>query len=381
MANHRIETGGLGAGVPAAASTGGSGRVVVGHLRAHAPAFPLQAVASGTAAGRRLPLTLKRRLIQSGLVVSAVLWAADNVYRIVNDISYISREKCVLFKVFPRIGFLIFEYFFETIMIVLVGIFVAVVLARGFSRCGRFLPRNPLSAFVYGSIIPVCSCAVIPLVSTMKGRMKFATTMSFILAAPLLSPYIIVLSFSVLGLTYGILRIASSFVLVMSSVFILSLLRGRSASMDGDPARAGCSRACSTDEEDVYLRTFEVFKKLFPFLVLAGAVGICLEYLGPRNLLIRDTGWGQGPLGVLLWAGIGIPLYFCHGAEVLFLRPLVTHGFPVGTAIAFSLTSTAICTTAIAMLLGIIGRRLTAILAACVLGISLVLALVINGFM
>ncbi len=73
------------------------------------------------------------------------------------------------------------------------------------------------------------------------------------------------------------------------------------------------------------------------------------------------------------------PFYFCNGAEVLFLRPLVNHGFPLGTAVAFSLTSPAICTTSIAMLFKIIGKRLTVALVACVALISLALALLINA--
>lgn len=40
----------------------------------------------------------------------------------------------------------------------------------------------------------------------MKGRTRFTTTMSFVLVTPLLSPYILVLSFSVLGFHYGMLN-------------------------------------------------------------------------------------------------------------------------------------------------------------------------------
>jgi uncharacterized membrane protein YraQ (UPF0718 family) len=368
MASHRVPMGGLSAGVPAAAPTGGSGKAVGGRLRAQSFFWRFHSPRSETRGSRSLSMSFWRRFVRGAVAASGAILAADTVYKVVNDISYVSREKCVLFKIFPKPAFLVIEYLFETIMIVLVGVFLAVLLARGFARYARFLPRNPLTAFVYGSILPVCSCAVIPLVSTMRGRMRFATTMSLVLAAPLLSPYIIVLSFSVLGPTYGILRIVSSF-------------GRRSAGLKISPDGTGCARACSSDEEDVYLRTLHVFTKLLPYLIVAAGVGILFEYLGPNNLLIRDTGWGRGPLGVLVWALMGVPLYFCHGAEVLFLRPLVAHEFPLGTAIAFSLTSTAICTTAIAMLLGMIGRRLTVILTTCILVVSLLLALLINGMM
>jgi uncharacterized membrane protein YraQ (UPF0718 family) len=50
----------------------------------------------------------------------------------------------------------------------------------------------------------------------------------------------------------------------------------------------------------------------------------------------------------------------------------------MGTAVAFSMTSTAICTTSIAMLLKVIGKRLTAVMVGSVAAVSLGLALILN---
>jgi uncharacterized membrane protein YraQ (UPF0718 family) len=76
---------------------------------------------------------------------------------------------------------------------------------------------------------------------------------------------------------------------------------------------------------------------------------------------------------------LGVPLYFCNGAEVLFLRPLLNHGFPVGTAIAFSISATAVCATSIAMLLKLLGARTTIALLVCLLTLAFAAALAINA--
>ncbi|MGD9141802.1 MAG: permease [bacterium] len=320
---------------------------------------------------------LKRNLIRSSLIGGAVLWAADIVYRAAADISYVNRQKCILFRILPRPGFLAYEYLIETLIIVFVGTFIAVLIARQSSRLKRFLPGNPVTAFLYGSLIPVCSCAAIPLLSSMKGKMRFQTTMSFVLAAPLLSPYIIVLSFSVLGLKYGVLRILSSFVLVVLTAVVLGAFERRSKSPEAGALAGGCSKSCGPRESDIYLQTFAVFKGLLPFLLAAGALGMALEYFGTRDLMLYGL-FGKGAAGIAGWILVGVPFYFCNGAEVLFLRPLMNHGFPVGTGIAFSLTSTAICTTSIAMLFRMIGLKLTLILIGCTVSISFGLALIIN---
>ena len=356
-----------------------------------------------------------RCIVKSALVVCVIIWAADLAYKVVKDISFVNREQCVLYKALPRLGFVLFEYLFETMLIVFIGIFVAVWLSRRFGKLRRFLPRNPVTAFLYGAAVPICACGVIPLVSAMRGKLGFTTMIAFVLAAPLLSPYSIVISFTVLGPAYGVLRIVSAFVLTMVCALIVGSFERRLApwaggaslegamavvgdqayvlpELPGGPAgpapgialRAamagrGCTRQCS-GTRDIYLQTLSTFKGLLPYLAIAGGLGVALEYLGPRPFLMRG-GFGTGIFEVLVWTVVGVPLYFCNGAEVLFLRPLVSHGFPLGTAVAFSLTSTAVCVTSIAMLLKVIGARLTILLAACVAASSVGLALLINWVM
>jgi uncharacterized membrane protein YraQ (UPF0718 family) len=317
------------------------------------------------------------RLIKGLLVAASSAWAADIVYKVTSDISFANREKCILFRALPPIGFTLFEYVFETLVVVFVGTFVAVWLRRRFSRFSRFYPRSPWAAFAYASAIPVCACAAIPLLESMKGKLKFTTTMSFVLAAPLLSPYIIILSFSVLGFTYGVLRILSSFALVMVTAFILGLVERRIAVVPRTFMGPGCTRHCPGASGDIYIETFTVFRSLLPYLLIAGGAGVVLEYLGPRAGLLAGR-MGAGPGGIMTWVLVGVPLYFCNGAEVLFVRPLVVHGFPLGTGVAFSMTSTAICATSIAMLLKVIGRWLTTVMVGCVVAGSLALGLVLN---
>jgi uncharacterized membrane protein YraQ (UPF0718 family) len=319
----------------------------------------------------------RRRLVQAALVASAALWLADFVYKLVADISVANRELCVLYRALPPLGFAIFEYVAETVVIVLLGTFAAVLLGRWFVRLRRFIPRRPASAFACAALIPVCSCAAIPMVATLENRLRFRTTMAFVLAAPLLSPHIVVLSFSMLGPTYGVLRIVSSFALVMATAYLIGWLhdRGR-APRYGELAR-GCDADCAPRRADVFLETAAIWRRILPYLLIAGALGVGLETLGPRLVMLEQAA-SHSFGGMLVMILLGVPLYFCNGSEVLFLRPLVAHGLPIGTAIAFSLTSTAVCTTSVAMLARFMGVRLTAVLVACVLVGSVLLALLIN---
>jgi len=323
---------------------------------------------------------LKRTTIRALIIFSITLLGVDIVYKTINNIDYFTRQKCILNRLLPKGGFLFFEYFIELTIVVFVGIFLATLLKKYFSTYQRFYPKNVIGAFVYASLIPMCACAVIPLLKTMKGTLNFRTLMTFIVAAPLLSPYIITLSFSVLGAKYGILRIACSFILAVSSGYVLEFFDNKRDKVTLDKPKTGDDRFYPAQATDIYLDTYSIFRKILPYLILAGIAGIAFELLPLKNFLL-DFKITNNLLGITMVILIGIPLYFCYGAEVLVLRPLVCSGnFPLGTAMAFSLTSTAICITSIVVLFKFLGKRLTTILLGNIIIATLILSYLINLF-
>ena len=323
---------------------------------------------------------LKRTIIRALITVSSTLLAVDIIYKTINNINYFTRHKCILYRLLPKGGFLFFEYFIELTIWVFVGIFLATLLKKYFSTYQRFYPKNVIGAFVYASLLPVCSCAVIPLLKTMKGTLNLRTLITFTVAAPLLSPYIITLSFLVLGVEYGILRIACSFILAVSSGYVLEFFDHKRNNVTLDKPETGDDKFCPAQATDIYLDTYSIFRKILPYLILAGIAGIAFELLPLRDFLLNSK-ITNNLLGMMMVILIGIPLYFCYGAEVLVLRPLIhSGGFPLGTAMAFSLTSTAICITSIIMLFQFLGKRLTAILLGNIIIATLILGYVINLF-
>ena len=295
----------------------------------------------------------KRALLAKLLVaVSVTLLTLDMIYRNLAGITYQTKDSCVLYTTFPRWMAMAYEYFIELMLIVVVGIFAATLLEKYFPRINRLVPKNPVSAFLCASIIPVCSCSAIPLIRPMEGRIPFRAIITFIVAAPLLNPYIIMVSVTVLGLEYALLRIACSFILAVSTGFVVEFFYNRMKVRHIKfPSLCSSAGACSKSaDRDIFSRTFQIFKKLLPFLILAGFLSLAMEIFSPGSWLkgIDLSGSVAGNILVIL---IGIPIYFCNGADVLFLRPLMLHGgLPLGTAVAFSMTSTSVCISSLILL-------------------------------
>lgn len=312
--------------------------------------------------------------------ISLLMLVADTVYKYAFDISFMNRENCILYMYLPQWSFLIYEYFIELILVVIVGIFFAAVLEKHFTKLGRLMPTNSFTAFLYASVIPVCSCSVVPLIKTMHERIPFRVIITFIVAAPLLNPYIVMLSVTVLGVKYAIIRIICSLILAVATGFITEIFYKKMKDNNIQlPETCMIKSGCPMQKGTVFQNTWSSFKKIFPYIILAGMLGVGVELLLPGKI-IASLDFSNNIIGTLLVILVGVPVYFCNGADVLFLQPLMHIGnLPLETAMAFSLTSTSVCITSLVLFAKFIGKRLTGIVLASIIVITLLLT-ILMGF-
>ena len=316
---------------------------------------------------------IARTIVFLALAITVV----HTVYMTVFNIHPQNRDLCVLYTSTPRWIFLFYEYIFEFAVVVMLGVFAGVLVEQHFKKIKRFFPKNQLLAFAYGSVLPICSCGVIPMVETMKTRVKLRVIITFIIAAPLLNPYIVFVSFSVLGIKYGMLRIISSFILAISSGILSELMVGKSETEKLKRLEI-CAENCSAYGNDLFVKTVQMTQKLLPYILIGGLLSLSLEYFQPKAFL-QTMSFSNEWLSMGIMALAGIPLYVCNGADVLLLKPLLNYtDLTLGSAMVFSLTSSAVCISSIAMLFKFMGKKLTIILVANVAILSLILGFLIN---
>lgn len=325
------------------------------------------------------PNTLKPTLNKLAIWTVLAVLTIDTIYSSWYGIHYNTREKCIIYQFLPRWLFLINEYLVELFLVVVAGTFAGVLTEKYVTRYRRFLPKNQFTAFVYASVIPVCSCSAIPLIESMKGRLPLRTIITFVMAAPLLNPYILFLSYSVLGFWYGTLRVVGSFLISLATGYAVEL-----AWKSGKQTGIGVYRSCEPSAchvipgNEVYRKTWLMVAKIAPYILLAGIMGLLFELLKPLNLI--DGLELNGSLWTLLViTGIGTAIYLCNGADILFLAPVLQYtDLGLGNAMAFSLSSTAVCISSIIMLSRFLGKRLTAVLVATTVAVILIFSSLIN---
>ena len=313
------------------------------------------------------------------LTFSFLLFISDNIYKVINGINYSNKNQCILYSSTPHWLFLFYEYFVELFVLVLIGIFIAILIEKYFVNLKIFIPQSPFSAFLYASVLPLCSCGVIPLVTTFEKRIPFRTIITFLVAAPLLNPYIIAISFTILGAKYAILRILCSLLLAVGAGLITEYFYRRERHFKfGQFHSCNQSNACSFQMDNIYEKTLSVLKSVFPYILIAGVMGITFEVFAPAGYF-EYLGRSNSILSTILVVIIGIPIYFCNGADVLFLQPLIQYGhLGMGNALAFSLTSTSVCITSLVLLVKFIGKKLTSILLSSVIIITILISIFIQ---
>ena len=334
-----------------------------------------------SARGAALPAVPRWRYVAARLLVwiSLGLLGLDTIYKYYYGITYAVRENCIIYSSLPRWAFLALEQILELFLVVVVGVFFATILERQMPKLGRYVPGNPLTAFGAAALLPACSCSAIPLVSALRERASFATVVTFVVAAPLLNPYIIVLSFSVLGTRYALLRIGASLLVSLVTGYVAQLaLKRIDRSPSGLPPLPCHSAGCRPGADSAYEATLSTVERLSPYLAVAGCLGLAVSWWGPDRLLYGIDLSGDITSGLLAIL-IGVPVYFCNGADVIFLKPfLYPEYLPLGSALAFSLTSSSVCATSLVLLSRYLGKVMTGIVLATIVVLTFVVAVAIN---
>src|SRR5574344_2162448 len=257
------------------------------------------------------------------IVITAILiMVADTIYMNIAGLYDGDHAKCIVFSSMPKWCFYLLENVVELFIVVILGVMIGVIAEQYFRKIKRFYPKNQLLAFAYGAILPVCSCGVVPLIDSMRRRTSLRVIVTFVCAAPLLDPYIIFLSYTVLGVKYMMIRIVCSFILAVSAGWIVELFVKQLGWEDWNEDKV-CGRQCDfVAERDPFVKTMKMTRKLLPYILFAGLLSFAFAMFDVKELL-HCFNLNREPYSAIVMTIFGIPLYMCHGADVIFLKPFL----------------------------------------------------------
>jgi uncharacterized membrane protein YraQ (UPF0718 family) len=249
-------------------------------------------------------------------------------------------------------------------------------------------------AAVVGVPLPLCSCSVIPIASTLRrqGASKGATG-SFLISTPESGVDSIALTWALMGPWWAIVRPIAAFITAMTAGGLMSLGEKDDAVKSAPQPAAeegGCcchaQAAATPAPERPTMRTqaqaalryglIDMIVDLGHWLVIGFILAGLVAALVPADFFEGAIGTGFLPMLVMLFAGL--PLYICATGATPLVAALIAKGLSPGAALVLLLVGPATNLATMVVVGRELGRRALVIYIAAIAVLALVLGMVLE---
>lgn len=246
------------------------------------------------------------------------------------------------------------------------------------ARKNRFF--GYITGSVFGAITPFCSCSSIPVfLGFTSAGIPVGITMSFLLTSPLINEVAVLLLLSLVGWEITLLYVLVGMAVgILGGVFLdliraermlqpfaLKAYQSATATMSVTATMSATTEASATEttmsatettmsstETNAPTMSFrdrhnfakrelmDIFSRVWKWVFIGVGLGAALHGYVPVSWLegnLGDGQWWSVPLAVLL----GIPLYSNATGVIPIMESLITKGLPIGTTMAFCMSTVA----------------------------------------
>ena len=234
--------------------------------------------------------------------------------------------------------------------------------------------KSVIKATLFGIPIPVCSCGVIPLATSLqKSGASKGAVLSFLISTPITGVDSILATFGIFGFAFTIYRIFTSIIIAITAGILVNLFESAKKPLFSTqkPDSSCCSgESCCEESKGFRLKkalTYafgtllgDIAKPLFWGLVIGAAIaaGTPKDF---STLLIQHPA-----LAYIITIAIAIPMYVCATASLPIAAALVLQGVSLGAAFVFLTAGPATNTVTIGVVKKMLGKRAVVIYLATI---------------
>ncbi|MBP0975040.1 MAG: permease [Oscillospiraceae bacterium] len=244
---------------------------------------------------------------------------------------------------------------------------------------GRFhgIGANCIAALL-GTVTPFCSCSSIPLFMGFTGAgLPLSVTFSFLISSPMVDLGSLVLLMSIFGWKVAVIYVIVGLVIAVAGGTLIEKLHLE----DQVEAFIRNGRSMETPQNELTQRDRMKYaweqaagtaKKVLPYVIVGVGIGAVIHNWIPAEWVVKVLGTGN-PIGVILAAVCGIPMYADIFGCIPIAEALVAKGAKLGVVLAFLMGVITLSLPSMIMLKKAIKPKLLGIfIAICTIGIILV---------
>lgn len=221
-------------------------------------------------------------------------------------------------------------------------------LARKNKILGYFLGS------VFGAITPFCSCSSIPVfLGFTSAGIPIGITMAFLVTSPIINEVAVLMLLSLVGWKITVIYVLVGMAVGILGGLFLDLIHAEKM-LQGFAYKAyqqaGAKQTMATsNQERMSLKErhafakqelLEIFSRVWKWVIIGVGLGAALHGFVPEGWFeenFSQNQWWSVPFAVL----VGIPLYSNATGIIPIMESLITKGLPLGTTMAFCMSTVA----------------------------------------
>jgi uncharacterized membrane protein YraQ (UPF0718 family) len=222
-----------------------------------------------------------------------------------------------------------------------------------------------IKSTLFGIPLPVCSCGVIPLATSIKksGASKGAT-LSFLISTPITGVDSILATYGMFGWIFTLYRVLTSMMIAIVAGVLTNYLDKEIIQEVEEEKACCCTNSCSSQKEEKKRFSFlnamkyafgtllaDIAKPLLFGLLLGALITAAI----PQNLsdILIEYSW----LSYIIAIAIAVPMYVCATASLPIAAALMLAGVSPGAAFVFLSAGPATNTVTIGVVKKMLGMR------------------------
>ncbi len=247
---------------------------------------------------------------------------------------------------------------------------------------GRGILGNVMAAG-FGALTPFCACSTIPMtVGFLHAGVPFGSTMSFLIASPLLNPIII----GMLGAMVGVKAMITYFVIAFAASVLFGFILEKAGMqryvknvrLKGGHAETGENRRTwplKRKLREAFASAWGSLRPIMGYLLIGVALGAGIYGYMPQDFVLKIAG-PDNLFAIPIAAVLGIPLYIRAETAIPIGVALMAKGMSIGTVIALIIGGAGMAIPEMTMLASIFRKKLVAVIVAVIF-----LTAVISGYL
>lgn len=243
--------------------------------------------------------------------------------------------------------------FFITIIMGTINSYFPVEKVRAALQKRKWYGLDYFIASFFGTITPFCSCSSVPLfMGFVQGGIPLGVTFAFLISSPLVDAVTVAMLTGMFGLRTTVIYVASGIVLSMVAGYILGKMKLENLLTDW-VKKVIQNRQHNAEDEALTTQSFNqrfpsilaealgIIKGVAWYIVIGVAIGGLMHGYIPTGFFEQYIA-KENPFAVPLAVLFGLPVYSNTAGILPVMQVMVQKGVPLGTALAFTMSVTAL---------------------------------------